>query len=63
LTRGRGGNLKEGLAPILNVLLFCLEESQREALPLLPKIFPLSLEGEGDIGGEGIGDWAEKLQI
>jgi hypothetical protein len=38
----------------------CLKESQREAKPLLPKIFPLSLEGEGDNGGEGVSDGAEK---
>ena len=52
--------MKEGLAPLLDILLFCPEESQREAEPLLPKILPLSLEGEGDIGGEGASDWAEK---
>ena len=52
--------MKEGLAPLLNALLFCSEESQREAPPLLPKIFPLSLEGEGDNGGEGVSDGAEK---
>jgi hypothetical protein len=33
-------------APLLNALLFYSEESQREAEPFLPKIFPLSLEGE-----------------
>ena len=49
-----------GLAPLLNALLFCSEESQREAPPLLPKIFPLSLEGEGDTGSEGVSDGAEK---
>jgi len=27
--------------------------------PLLPKIFPLSLEGEGVIGGEGASNWAK----
>ena len=54
LTRGRGGDWKEGLAPLFNALLFRLEESQREASPLLPKIFPLSLEGEGDNGEEGV---------
>ena len=36
------------------------EESQREAEPLLLKIFPLSLEGEGDNGVEGVTDWTEK---
>ena len=41
-------------------MLFCSEESQSEAKPLLPKIFPLSLEGEGDNGGEGVSDGAEK---
>ena len=48
--------MKEGLAPLLNAPLFYAEESQREALPLLPKIFPLTLEGEGDNGGEGVSD-------
>ena len=51
--------MEEGLAPLLNALVFCSEESQREAPPLLPKIFPLSLEGEGDNGGEGVSYWAE----
>ena len=54
--------MKEGLAPLLNALLFYSEESEREALPLLPKI-PLSLEGEGDNGGEGVSDWVEKPKI
>ena len=63
LTRGRGGDLKEGLAPLFNALLFRLEESQREAEPLLPTIFPLSLKEEGDNGGEGVSDWAEKPKI
>jgi len=39
--------LKEGLAPLLNALLLCPEESQREAQPLLLKIFPLSLRERG----------------
>ena len=38
------------LTPLLNTWLFCSEESQREAKPLLLKIFPLSLKGEGDKG-------------
>jgi len=63
LPRGRGGDLKEGLAPLLNARLFYSEKSQREAEPLLPKIFPLSLEGEGEDGGEGLSDWAEKPKI
>ncbi len=50
LARGRGGDWKEGLAPLLNALLLCPEESQREAEPLLLKIFPLSL-GERGIKG------------
>jgi hypothetical protein len=48
LPRGRGGDLKDGLAPLLNAWLFHSEESQREAEPLFLKIFPLSLEGEQD---------------
>ena len=54
MARGRVGDLKEGLAPLLNTLLFYAKESQKEAEPLLPKIFPLSLKGEGDNGGEGV---------
>jgi len=48
--------MREGLTPLSNALTFYTEESQREALPLLLKIFPLSLEGEGDNGGEGVSD-------
>jgi len=51
--------LKEGLAPLLNALFYS-EESQREAPPLLPKIFPLSIKGEGNNGDEGVSAWAEK---
>jgi len=63
LPRGRGGDLKEGLTPLSNALPFNSEESQREAESLLPKIFSLSLKGEGDNGGEGVSDWAEKVKI
>jgi len=55
--------LKEGLTPLLDTLLFYSEESQREAEPLFAKIFPLSLKGEGDNGGEGVSDWAKKPKI
>jgi hypothetical protein len=51
LIRGRGGDSEEGLASLLNAPIFCSKESQREAEPLLPKIFPLSLKGEGDNRG------------
>ena len=52
--------MEEGLTPLLDALPFYSEESQREAEPLLPKIFPLSLKGEGNNGGEGVSDWAKK---
>ena len=48
LEPGQREDLKEGLTPLLDALPICSEVSQREAKPLLPKIFPLSLEGEGD---------------
>jgi len=35
----------------------------KERLRLSYQIFPLSLEGEGDNGGEGVSDWAEKPKI
>jgi len=38
---------------LLNALLFCLEESQREALPLLQKLSPSPLRERGIKGGEG----------
>ena len=39
--------MEEGLAPLLNALIFGSKERQGEAESLLPKIFPLSLKGEG----------------
>ena len=47
---GKGGDLEKGLAPLLNALLFYSEESQREALPLLPKISPSPLRERGRQG-------------
>jgi hypothetical protein len=38
------------LAPLKRPVIL-LRESQREAESLLTKIFPLSLEGDGDNGG------------
>jgi len=41
LLRGRGEDLKEGLAPLLNAPYF----ARREASPLLSKLFSISLKG------------------
>jgi len=62
LPRGRGGDLEEGLAPLLNALLFNSGRVKERRSLSYPKTSPLSLEGEGD-RGEGISDWAENPKI
>jgi len=63
LGKGKGRRFERGASAPLKRPALSLWESQREASPLLPKIFPLSLEGDWDNGGEGVSDWAEKLKI
>ena len=65
LAKGKGKRFERGALAPLKRPLFYSEEGQREAEPLLPKVFPLmqgrySYHGEGDNGGEGASDWAEK---
>jgi len=51
LSKGRG-RFERGASTPLKHHVFCLEESQREAEPLLPKIFPpLSFGRRGGIKG------------
>ena len=62
LAKGKGKRFERGALAPLKHPVFYAEESQREAKPLLSKMFPLSLKGEGDAGGEGLSDWAKSLK-
>jgi len=55
LPRGRGGDLEEGLTPLLNALLFHSGRVKERRSLSCPKSFPLSLEG--------VSGWTEKTNI
>jgi len=63
LPRGSGGDFDEGLAPLLNALLFYSGRVKERRSLSYPKSSSSPLRERRIMGGEGVSDWAEKPKI